>query len=370
MPVTHCLPNTSLGTGELSVPTVSAANMTIQDPGVGNRRGYVVFMHGLNVAQVTNFPLPIPNSGTSGFYSRIGDFANAVVADGWVFIYPAYQEDFYTGKFPNTQGDWGVYNDVTNDSQHGVRYVNSTLHWFDHLVACLAKTYGAGHPLVISGASWGATRTLHIAGNRKSSILGYICHYPATLIETCDNIFTSGIQFSTANWSGMDFAANYLSSMNVTCPGIFGYGTADEAVGYDGTTTVDVGSNNVDVSTFTGSQTLHLVDTSTIVVGPSIKLQTSNGFAYVSFNAKGAGVLNNCTTIIGTGTLQTGYTVIQSASASMVTSAVGASLPLSTNITSQPHEFTGTPSGVTNDAATYAAWVASTMDPLAPAHAF
>jgi hypothetical protein len=323
-------------------------------------------MHGLGVTAKYTYPYLYNNSGTTGFYDRMGDFVNAVVADGWLHLYPNFQDDFYV----KGSGALGLFTDVQNDTAHGTRYLNTTLHWFDHVVAYLAKTYGSGHPLIIMGASWGAWHALQLAANRRSSLIGYIAHQPPTILEGVSPTFVSSPVFSSISWTGIDLPVNYLSSMAVTIPGIIGYGTADEAIGYNGSTTVDTGSNNADVSTFVGAQTLNVVDSSTCVPGPLIKLQTSNGFAYVKFTAKGAGVLNNCTTITGSGTVQTGYTIIQSTASAMVAAGIAASLPVTSNATGETHEFTGTPSGTPNDANTYATWVASNMDPLAPANAF
>jgi hypothetical protein len=81
-------------------------------------------------------------------------------------------------------------------------------------------------------------------------------------------------------------------------------------------------------------------------------------------------VVNNCQTLAGSGTLTTGNAVVQSYQLQIINDALAHSLPLTVNATANTHEFTGTPSGAGNDAAVYAAWVASTMDPLAPANAF
>src|ERR1017187_5012052 len=103
MPNTHCLPSGTLGSHELPVSNHAAINISTVDPGSGNRRGIVVFLHPLT-GVISSFPEPIPNTGSAGFYNRIGDFGTAVVADGWIFMYPSVHEDFFSGA--GSQGIW------------------------------------------------------------------------------------------------------------------------------------------------------------------------------------------------------------------------------------------------------------------------
>ena len=79
----------------------------------------------------------------------------------------------------------------------------------------------------------------------------------------------------------------------------------------------------------------------------------------------------------GTGDLAVGYNLAGTggtpvSNTDAIITAAGIAQPgkCTRNATADTHEFTGTPSGAGNDAATYAAWVASTMDPLAPPNAF
>jgi hypothetical protein len=97
-------------------------------------------------------------------------------------------------------------------------------------------------------------------------------------------------------------------------------GTANNTPTAQNATTVAVGSNTVDVTTFVGAQTLNVVDTtatpgafSTTGTSCTLLVQTSNGQVFITYNGKTATTFTNCTTRQGgTGTLSTGGTVVQS----------------------------------------------------------
>jgi len=365
MVATHCLPNGALGVGELSVPNVKKT-ATISDPGSGNRRGIVVFFHGIGQAVVPVVPQPIPNSGSAGSYGRYGDFEAAVVADGWVFIWPSVQEDFYQGGNNIT----GVFGDVSNDTGNGSRYLASTLHTWDHIQTDLiVPNYGANRPVIVAGQSFGALKSLQIAANQAGrpvscNLVGYISHTPSVVMEALDEF-----NFGTINWSGLDLSATSMNS--TTIPGIIGYGINDQLVGW-AATTVAAGSNGVNVNTFTGSGVLDVASVANITVGPNVLVTGLNGGtgrAVISFTGTTAGspnTLTGCKTLSGSGTLATNNPCTQSFADQIITNAQGASQPVTRNATADTHEFTGTPSGAGNDAATYAAWIASTLDPHYP----
>ena len=290
---THCLPSGAPGTGELLVNPITAQNTTTNDPGVGNRRGIIVNIHGLNDSGQLPIPQTVPNFTFAGLSEQFGDFVTAVVADGWIHLFPVYQDDFYS---PPPNGATGVQIDVSNDSGHGARYLASTLHWWDHMLNYIGQTYGAGHPIICMGWSWGASKTLWIAANRQSSIIGFIAHEPACLPE---NAVVGVTGWGATNFSGIDLPSTYLTAANAVSPlppGIIGYGTNDPAVGWQ---------------------------------NPGVGLPTNNTDA-------------------------------------ILTACSGASMPVTRRSTADTHEFTGTPQGAGNDAAAYAAWIVSTLDPSCP----
>lgn len=297
-PNTHCLPTGSLGTGELPVNSITISNTNVSDPGVGNRRGLVVFQHGLPVGvnPQTVFPIPVPNLTLSpGLSAQLGDFEAAVVADNWIFWYPPYQEDFYS---PQANPGSGVLNDVNNDTAHGTRYLNSSVRWYKHIQSLALRTYGVNPPIILAGWSWGANRTLWLAANHVPGLAGFISHEPLCLPENA--IIPAVPGWNAANWSGLDLPSSYLTDANTVStlpPGIIGYGTNDQIAGY---------------------QT------------PGGSLPTNNTDA----------ILTACSN--------------------------GGLTQITRNTTTDTHEFTGTPQGAGNDAATYAAWIATNLDHIYP----
>ncbi len=85
-------------------------------------------------------------------------------------------------------------------------------------------------------------------------------------------------------------------------------------VGYDtAVTTVAAGSNGVDVSTFAGSGTLNVADTSAtnrtqqaFASTGTVTVPTSAGIATITYTGKSGTTFTGCTTTAGTGTLSTG----------------------------------------------------------------
>jgi hypothetical protein len=151
----------------------------------------------------------------------IQPFANSLVADGWLFILPAYPGDFSVSgvNYPTN-----FYNDVNNDAGNGSRLYTTMGLWWDHLVGNLSNLYGANRPIFVSGFSEGAWLALNIAINRMSSIVGYISHCPATLWEN------TSINSPPITWTGMDLSTTALNS--VTIPGNVGYSDNDASVGW------------------------------------------------------------------------------------------------------------------------------------------
>ena len=353
--LTHCLPSGSLGTGEVPVSNVAEENTSILDPGAGNRRGLIVFIHGLSVGVPPFFPWPIPEEHTITGDVKILDFANDVVADNWVFLYPSVSEDYCS----NITGVFGMCNDVANDAGHGSRFLDGAiLHWWDHMVDWIAETYGSGHPILCAGFSMGGYKTLEIATNRQADLVGYIAHCPATILETPSPLFTGGETLYSFDFSGLDATINQLNT--VAIPGIVGYGTSDEAVGWSGSA-VGSGSVGVSVASFTGSGTLSVSTPSNYVVGAAVQLTNlsgGTGSAIVQFGGVGGGTLTGCKTVAGSGTITAASQAIQSNTDQLIANAQAASQPVTRNPTSDLHEFT------TVDASTYSSWVNSNFGSL------
>jgi hypothetical protein len=370
VPNTHCLPSGSLGTAEIPVSNVGATYLTIVDPGVGNRRGIVVWINGLNVFLATSYAPSIPNGGSAGTYNRVGDFANTISADGWLFMTVTVPE-----AFMNLAGSQAIYNDVANDTGHGSRFVNNIVHWWDHVLQYIAVTYGAGRPIIVGGGSFGGFKALQILINRQKTVAGCIAHEPATILENVPASFTVTAQaFYNLNCSGLDLATNALTAMSpaLTVPAIIGYGTGDFILGYSATTVSSGGGTNV--NTFTGSQTLNITDGTKIIGGPMVTLtglSGGSGSCVMTFGSVSGNTLLNCQTVTGSGSLVNGAPCVQNNVDQIITNALSASLPVTRSqdggmATPITHEFTGTPSGAGNNAATYAAWIASTLDASYP----
>jgi len=219
---THCLPNGSLGVDELPIPNIKS-NLTTMTP-VGLKRGVVVLMHGMLTNTTHTIPLTLEN-GLPFLPVRILALANDLVSNGWVVLYPIYQEDLYVG-IPSQ----GVYNDINSDTGNGARYLNNLFTWWDHMVVYIRQTYGSW-PIVPMGVSWGGYRTIQVAANRTSTIAAYATHVPPTVLSQASPAWTPPVNFGLINTSGLNIASNRLNSVT-SKPGIIGWGTADSAVGF------------------------------------------------------------------------------------------------------------------------------------------
>jgi hypothetical protein len=229
MPVdTHCLPSGVLGTGELSVPQISASVMAQSVPG-GSKRGVVVLCHGLFLG-----PEPSPYPITD-IVSVVGDslyltLTNALVADGWVVIFPPFQEDqsHQASSFPNSPS-YAIQNDITNDTGNGSRYQASTLHWWDHVVEWINVNYGAW-PIVPFGISWGGWRAYTVAANRTSNVIAYGAHCAITILTDVSSAFTAPANWTALTTTGANVGSNALNAVTAT-PGFIGYSSTDSVVG-------------------------------------------------------------------------------------------------------------------------------------------
>ncbi len=225
MPVsTHCKPNITLDTDELPVNNISVANSFIIDAAPGLVRGAVIYLHGMAVRRPA---IPIPIIDQTGLLElNTLTFANGLAADGWVVIQPCYPEDNST-LLPSQ----AIFNDVDADTAHGARYLTNTLHWWDHVVNFVQAEYGTDFPIVPFGFSWGGWHAFQIAANKSDTILAYGSHIAATVVSDASPVFTSPVDFSATDTSGLDTTTGILDGV-LQKPGIIGWGTNDSAVGY------------------------------------------------------------------------------------------------------------------------------------------
>jgi hypothetical protein len=358
VPATHCLPTGSLQTAELPVCNISLGTSTAYIPtggvGHGNIRGIVVYLGGLDVQYNSGAAIPcvIPPDGTVAGLELFGTtFKNSLVADGWIVLAVPANEWFYNGY-----GSQGVYNAINADAGNGSNYLKGTIHWWTHVMEFCYMTY-PGMPLVPFGISWGGWQTLQVAGAMPKSILAFGCHCPATIVRNIASIFSVTANFGLTNTTGADIQSNLLASVTGP-PGIIGFGTNDEAVGYTGTSQVSSGFTPTAAASVTS---LPLVSTTGYIFSVSVTVPTTGGAGYATYNMSGppsGGSLQGMTLVSGSGTVQPNSVVTQS-----TTSALIAASPANIvgNSTADTHEFT------LADANFYSGtWFVNTVDPLAP----
>lgn len=218
----HC-PVPPLGTAQVPVSQVGSDTVTIFDAtgGAGHRRGIFVFLHPSLATNLQN-PPPIP-AAWDGF-NALTLLKNNLTADGWVFVYPAYLYDWSVGNAKLTITN--QENDCANDTGHGSRQATSVALWWDHMVAYLAKTYGAGRPTILGGFSLGAWTTVEIILQRPNSCVGFFAHCLPTVWSNLNSV---GLSFP-ANTTGMDLGTTALNFTSVK--GIVGYNKTDGTVGW------------------------------------------------------------------------------------------------------------------------------------------
>jgi hypothetical protein len=326
------------------VPNISGAQLTTFNPpgGAGTRRGVIVFFHGLQITQ-TATPLPFPVTDAFSAFAAVmyASWCQNMANDGWIVLAVPYQEDAYPG-YPSV----GLYGDVSNDSTDGARYVASTLHTWDHTVAYIQQTYGSNFPIGVAGHSEGAWKAILIAQNRASTIDFFMAHQPVTVWSNAPSTYTPGENFGLLNTSGMDLSAAALSALPSTLKGIVGYGTTDTAVWYGGDSTV---------ATITGGPAIGSVTSFTVSGGstlftgsPAIITVTNltGGTGRATLTATySAGTFSGLTLISGSGTLTTSSVVTQSNIDSMLTAALGLSLPITRMSTAEDHSVTSQDAG-------------------------
>ena len=222
---THC-PSVEAGTLlSTSIPPCGVFDemVTIQDPGTGQRRGIVVFLHP-SEASDPHLPLAVPNTIGLNFQ----DLFTPLVADGWLVAYPASPQDF---SVKGIEYFGNVYNDVKNDPDLGNGLRRAMLAWWDHLIEYLAAKYGADRPIIVGGFSWGAWSTLNIVLGRTSTVQAYFIHALPTLWENI-TVFNPPYNQALVDWTNFDYPIDCLVAGNVTIPGIIGWANTDATVGY------------------------------------------------------------------------------------------------------------------------------------------
>jgi dienelactone hydrolase len=223
MVTSHCPnPTTTLTATSIPVPNVGDGNVAIADPGAGNRRGIVVFIHA-NQSVATSFPPQISSATGTNYLALALDLAG----DGWVVAFVSTPEDWYKGPDNIT----GVAVDVINDPGHGTFNRDTTIPcWWDHVILYLANKYGANRPIIVDGFSMGAHKAMVIAKNRMSTIIGAAAHCPPTIFENIANEPLTP-PYSSINWSGYDLSTTWLNT--VTIPTLVGYSQSDIIAGWN-----------------------------------------------------------------------------------------------------------------------------------------
>ena len=350
----HCLPNGQLGTNELPVPNISGATITTFNPPTGMlRRGVVVFMHGL---YLTTQQYTVPPSTAAGGaivdgYGVFGSLYNLSLCtnlanDGWVVLAVIAQEDTFAGV-PST----GVYNDVAAEQVaggYGVRYQNSTLRTWDHIVSYIQQTYG-NWPIIAAGHSMGGWRATTIAQSRPLTVKAVISHQPASVFENISSNFTPPVVFGAINWSGLDDIGTELNG--ISCPALVGYSTADNAVYYAGNSTVatinggttGIAAASVTAMTATGGTTNFFGAGNVTLTG--LTGGTSQGRATYAYTTYLAGSFVGMTLVGGSGTVPVGAVAVQGYTDTICTNAVAAGKAVTRTQGSDPHSmslgFTG-----------------------------
>ena len=361
---THCLPNGQLGTSELPVPNMSGATMTVFGGTipVGQRRGIIVYNHGLYTSQQQS-PVPpstISPGGVADFYSAFASsMANSHCQNlaqlGWVVLAITAQEDTYAG---NPMG--GVYADAGAEQTaggYGSRYLASTLHTWDHVYAYIQATYGygsgtstawrttGGPPIVISGFSIGSWRGLQILQNRPGQIAAFIFHEPATYFESVGYpaLYTPGYTFGLLDWAGLDVTPTFLSSIG-SIPGIIGYGTLDSAVGYGGSSTLTAYAAGVATLTSTAG----FIDPALAIGGVPCYASftgSTGGQINFSYTAIVGNTLTGCVTLTTIGTPTGTRTCNQSSISSILSTAIAAGRNVTGNQTAEWHTLSSGDAG-------------------------
>jgi hypothetical protein len=189
--LTHCLPAGSpWATNQMGINGVNTTTTTFADAvgGAGNRRGRVIYFPSTGGSSNQ-----ILLSGGSGAWGGLLAFQTSMTQDGWqVLSVDELGEPSY---------------DANADSGHGTRVVQTTLHYWDHIVLWANKTYGGPMPTIVCGLSRGAYNTMQVALGRQSQIIGFI----ARSSPTQWNAYPTDTGFGDPTMVGVN-----ASGMNIT----------------------------------------------------------------------------------------------------------------------------------------------------------
>lgn len=213
-----------------SNPTPAAGQLGVNGiPGLGDVQvpatvsGVCILLHPLNdyVAQ----PPFVPTDTGGALPVVLGSLASLLLADNWVVLFPSHPDDPY----PSPAG--AIAGDVSTDTGHGSRYLDTLLLTWDHMVD-YSEHFWPGKKRMVIGLSKGAYYALQVAANRAADIIGAIAHVPATIWSNIPAAYTGPADFTTLNTTGMDAGPHLLDAIPTTLPVLVSYGTADQVVGW------------------------------------------------------------------------------------------------------------------------------------------
>jgi hypothetical protein len=271
--MSHC--PITLATGQMPVPNFPGAPGTAFVPS-GAKRGVVVLLHGISDT-VGNFPETISDVG--GFLPlSYQTLAENLQADGWVVVWPQEIGDNYITT--QTAGWW---EDCDNDTTNGARLVTDMGLWWDHAVDYVNTVY-PGCPIVIGGVSIGGYSSLEMAIHKTSTLAGYFCQVPATLIW-CVQAITPSFSVDPVTLGVLDSSMNGLTLPQSTI-------TATSITGSSPSKCVNVqsgdGAQIVRYTSISGNQLLGCTGgdgTTTLATGGDITYSTFTSGMDVAMNA-------------------------------------------------------------------------------------
>ena len=301
-----------------------------------------MFFPGLGVAPT---PVPLTVANNAGV-TQIASLFQTLNNDGWLTVYIAPVGYNYA-----TSQALGIMNLLSNDGTHGTLFLNATVHMWDHVIGWIVATYGAALPVVVGGDSMGGLFALTAAANRTSTLAGYFCQVPVTLMWTINPLL--GLNFATPT----DLTAQVASGSNgVALPisgGVLNYQSATGTFPSSGSLVIIRGAGGWQIlnytgltgttsGTFTGCTggntgngnlaTADVIEHSVNTSGLDMSLTGLNSIGNGSQGAKPPGLIS----------WETGDTIVGFANAQLLyNNANGAGQPVTSNaVTGGGHEMT------------------------------
>lgn len=347
--MTHC--PRPLATHQIGVPRVTVNDIVFTDStllvnGEIRRRGRIMGLPGLG-GSTPAAPFWTPTLG--GVVALLNALGWQVVQ-----VPNMPQRTGATSAGNNTGAESSVQlmlNDIGSDPHNGARYCNTNLLYWDHIVDICNVNFGGSMPTFVLGMSWGAWWGLQIARNRvvgqfapnstywpaeydsgiylgENGIQGAYVHCPVNnffnVTSAANSLFHTGsfgaTSVSTAFYggmtephTGMNLSQTALNGMTrpvrvtwswsdifvVSAPGpvtdaiamVQNANAATGGTGGGGSTTVASASGGVDVTTFTGTQSLFVASTSGLLTPPNVSAALwtpiSGGFGFCCFQYTG-----------------------------------------------------------------------------------